>query len=60
MPSQILKIVERAMEKFIRWQADMRSSFFLLPGLAATVAISSMNSYRRNTVGERTILVAHL
>ena len=34
--------------------------FVLFPGLAATVAISSMDSYRRNTLPERTICVAHL
>ena len=34
--------------------------FVLLPGLAATVAILFLDSYRRNTLAERMIFVAHL
>ena len=34
--------------------------FVLLPELAATVAISFLDSYRRNTLAERMICAAHL
>ena len=65
----IEKLIQAKSDSENRWQSYgevhkiagwCEIQFVLLPELAATVAILSMDSYRRNTLPEGLIFVAHL